>query len=85
MKSSISQHQSTAKELGQKQTSSTMPEISINYQEFEKYYSRELLIMDCLDWLKERPLDAKEILDHLEFCSNNEKTDEVSPQMDQIL
>ena len=74
-----------AKELDQKQTSLTMPEISINYQEFEKYYSRELLIMDCLDWLKERPLDAKEILDHLEFCSNNEKTDEVLPQMDLIL
>jgi len=74
-----------AKELDQKQTSLTMPEISINYQEFEKYYSRELLIMDCLDWLKERPLDAKEILDHLEFCSNNEKTGEALPQMDQIL
>ena len=74
-----------AKELDQKQTSLTMPEISINYQEFEKFYSRELLIMDCLDWLKERPLDAKEILDHLEFCSNNEKTDAKFPQMDQIL
>ena len=73
------------KELDQKQTSLTMPEISINYQEFEKYYSRELLIMDCLDWLKERPLDAKEILDHLEFCSNNEKTAVKFPQMDQIL
>ena len=85
MKSSTSQHQSMAKELDQKQTSLTMPEISINYQEFEKFYSRELLIMDCLDWLKERPLDAKEILDHLEFCSNNEKTDEELPQMDQIL
>ena len=74
-----------AKELDQKQTSLTMPEISINYQEFEKYYSRELLIMDCLDWLKERPLDAKEILDHLEFCSNSEKTDVKPLQMDQIL
>ena len=65
--------------------SSIMPETSINYEEFEKNYSRELLLMDCLDWLKERPLDAKEILDHLEFCSNNEKTDEALPQMDQIL
>ena len=73
------------KELDQQQTSSTMQEISINYEEFEKYYSRELLLMDCLDWLKERPLDAKEILDHLEFCSNNEKTDEALPQMDLIL
>ena len=82
---STSQHQSMEKELDQKQTSLTMPEISINYQEFEKYYSRELLLMDCLDRLKERPLDAKEILDHLEFCSNNEKTDEVLLQMDQIL
>ncbi|BCU99940.1 MAG: hypothetical protein CM15mV31_0360 [uncultured marine virus] len=38
------------------ETSSTMPETSINYQEFEKNYSRELLLMDCLDWLKDRPL-----------------------------
>ena len=74
-----------AKELDQKQTSLTMQEISINYQEFEKYYSRELLLMDCLDWLRERPLDAKEILDHLEFCSSNEKTDVKPHQMDQIL
>ena len=62
-----------------------MQETSINYEELEKNYSRELLIMDCLDWLRERPLDAKEILDHLELCSNNEKTDEELPQMDQIL
>ena len=74
-----------AKELDQKQTSSIMLEISINYQEFEKHYSRELLLMDCLDWLRERPLDAKEILEHLEFSSNNEKTDEALPQMDLIL
>ncbi len=74
-----------AKDLEQNQTSSTMQEISIDYKDFEKYYSRELLLMDCLDWLKERPLDAKEILDHLEFCSNNEKTGEALPQMDRIL
>ena len=72
-----------AKELDQKKISSTMPEISINYQEFEKHYSRELLVMDCLDWLRERPLDAKEILDHLEFCSNNEKTGVKFRQKDQ--
>ena len=74
-----------AKESKQNQTSSIMPETSINYKEFEKNYSRELLLMDCLDWLKDRPYDAKEILDHLEYCSNIEKTDEVSPQMDQAL
>ena len=80
MKSSIQEGQSMEMELDQEtsnsnhQISSTMQEISINYVEFEKYYSRELLLIDCLDWLKERPLDAKEILDHLEFCSNNEKT-----------
>ena len=67
------------------QTSLTMPETSINYKEFEENYSRELLIMDCVDWLKDRPYDAKEILDHLEYCSNIEKTDEVSLQMDQVL
>ena len=85
MKSSTSQHQSMAKESDQKQTSLTMPEISIDYKEFEENYSRELLLMDCLDWLKDRPYDAKEILDHLEYCSNIEKTDEVSPQMGQLL
>ena len=74
-----------AKELKQNQTSSIMPEISINYKEFEDNYSRELLLMDCLDWLTDRPYDAKEILDHLEYCSNIEKTDAVSPQMDQVL
>ena len=72
-------------ESDQKQTSLTMPEISIDYKEFEDNYSRELLLMDCLDWLKDRPYDAKEILDHLEYCSNNEKTDEELPQMDQVL
>ena len=74
-----------AKDLDQnQQTSLTMPETSINYKEFEKNYSRELLLMDCLDWLKDRPYDAKEILDHLEYCSNIEKTDEVSPQKDPV-
>ena len=85
MTSSKSQHQSMAKESEQNQTSSTMPETSINYQEFEKNYSRQLLLMDCIDWLKDRPYDAKEILDHLEYCSNNEKTDEEPHQMDQVL
>ena len=74
-----------AKELGQNQTFSIMPETSLNYEEFQENYSKELLLMDCLDWLKDRPYDAKEILDHLEYCSNIEKTDEVSPQMDQVL
>ena len=55
------------------------------WDEFEKHYSRELLIMDCIDWIKDRPYDAKEILDHLEFCSNNEKTAVKFPQKDQIL
>ena len=74
-----------AKDSNQKIISSTMPETSINYKEFEENYSRELLLMDCLDWLKDRPYDAKEILDHLEYCSNIEKTDEGSLQMDQVL
>ena len=62
------------KDSEKNQTSSITQKTSINYEEFENNYTRELLLMDCLDWLKERPLDAKEILDHLEFCSNNEKT-----------
>ena len=65
--------------------SPSIPDSGIKWDEFEKHYSRELLIMDCLDWLRDRPLDAKEILDHLEFCSNNEKTAVKFPQKDQIL
>ena len=74
-----------ATDSNQKMTSLTMPETSINYKEFEENYNRELLLMDCLDWLKDRPYDAKEILDHLEYCSSIEKTDEVFPQKDQAL
>jgi len=74
-----------AMDSNQKMTSLTMPETSINYKEFEENYSRELLLMDCLDWIKDRPYDAKEILDHLEYCSSIEKTDEVSLQKDQAL
>ena len=70
MSSSIQADQSMEKDLKKNQTSSTMQEISLDYEEFEKNYSRELLLMDCLDWLKDRPYDAKEILDHLEYCSN---------------
>ena len=72
------------KELAQT-TSPSIPDSGITWEEFEKNYSRELLIMDCLDWIKDRPYDAKEILDHLEFCSNNEKTAVKFPQMDQTL
>ena len=85
MTSSIQQDQSMAKELDQNWKSLTMPETSINYKEFEENYSRELLLMDCIDWLKDRPYDAKEILDHLEYCSNIEKTGEAPHQMDQVL
>ena len=69
----------------QNQTSSIMPEISINYKDFKKSYDHDLLIMDCIDWLKDRPYDAKEILDHLEYCSNIEKTDAKHSQMDPFL
>ena len=68
-----------------KTPSPSIPDSGIRWDEFEKHYSRELLIMDCLDWIKDRPYDAKEILDHLEFCSNNEKTAVKFPQMDQTL
>jgi len=65
--------------------SPSIPDPVIKWDEFEKNYSRELLIMDCLDWLKDRPYDAKEILDHLEYCSNIEKTSEEPLQTDQVL
>ena len=65
--------------------SPSIPDSGIKWDEFEKHYSRELLIMDCIDWIKDRPYDAKEILDHLEFCSNSEKTAVKFPQKDQTL
>ena len=84
MKSSIQQKQFM--EIDSKQMESpSIPDPVIKWDDFEKNYSRELLIMDCLDWLKDRPYDAKEILDHLEYCSNIEKTSEESLQMDQVL
>ena len=85
MKSLIQGDQSMEKDSKQIQTSSTTQKTSLDYEEFEKNYSRELLIMDCLDWLKDRPYDAKEILDHLEYCSSIEKTSEEPLQMDQVL
>ena len=84
MKYSNQQVQSMGKNLSQVKSPS-IPDPIIKWDDFEKNYSRELLIMDCLDWLKDRPYDAKEILDHLEYCSNIEKTSEESLQMDQVL
>ena len=84
MKSSIQQKQFM--EMDSKQMESpSIPDPVIKWDDFEKNYSRELLIMDCLDWLKDRPYDAKEILDHLEYCSNIEKTSEEPLQTDQVL
>ena len=84
MKYSEQQKQFMEKESVQT-TSPSIPDSGITWDEFEKHYSRELLIMDCIDWIKDRPYDAKEILDHLEFCSNNEKTAVKFPQKDQTL
>ena len=84
MKSSKQQKQFMEKDLVQT-PSPSIPDSGIKWDEFEKHYSRELLIMDCIDWIKDRPYDAKEILDHLEFCSNSEKTAVKFPQKGQIL
>lgn len=84
MKSSKQQNQFMEKDSVQT-PSPSIPDSGIKWDEFEKHYSRELLIMDCIDWIKDRPYDAKEILDHLEFCSNSEKTAVKFPQKDQIL
>ena len=32
--------------------SPSIPDSGITWEEFEKHYSRELLIMDCIDWIK---------------------------------
>ena len=75
-----------AKDLDQnQQTSLTMPETSINYKEFEENYSRELLLMDCIDWLKDRPLRRKGDPRPLGVLFQYRKTFEEFPQMDQVL
>ena len=57
----------------------------MDYDELIKNYSPELQLMDALDFIKDRPWEAAEILDQLVFDSNTEKTDAVLLQKDQVV
>jgi len=57
----------------------------MEYKDLIENYTPELELIDALDYLKDQPWLASEILDHLASRSNNEKNDVKSPQTDQIL
>ena len=55
------------------------------YKDLIENYTPELELIDALDYLKDQPWLASEILDHLASRSSNEKTDVKSLLKDQIL
>ena len=57
----------------------------IDYKELIENYTPEMQLIDALDYLKDQPWLASEILDHLASRSSNEKTDVKSLLKDQIL
>tara|TARA_R100001082_G_C4281166_1_gene123969 strand:+ start:336 stop:620 length:285 start_codon:yes stop_codon:yes gene_type:complete len=54
----------------------------MDYDEIMKHYSPEMQLMDALDYLRDRPWDAAEILDRWASHSNNEKISVEPPQKD---
>ena len=57
----------------------------IEYKDLIENYTPEMELIDALDYLKDQPWLASEILDHLASRSSNEKTDVKPPLKDQIL
>ena len=57
----------------------------IEYKDLIENYTPEMELIDALDYLRDQPWLASEILDHLASRSSNEKTDVKFPQIDQIL
>ena len=57
----------------------------MEYKDLIENYTPELELIDALDYLKDQPWLASEILDHLASRSSNEKTDVKSLLKDQIL
>ena len=57
----------------------------MEYKDLIDNYTPELELIDALNYLKDQPWLASEILDHLASRSNNEKTDVKSILKDQIL
>ena len=57
----------------------------IEYKDLIENYTPEMELIDALDYLKDQPWLASEILDHLASRSSNEKTDVKSLLKDQTL
>ena len=57
----------------------------MEYKDLIENYTPELELIDALNYLKDQPWLASEILDHLASRSSNEKTDVRSLLKDQTL
>ena len=57
----------------------------MEYKDLIENYTPELELIDALDYLKDQPWLASEILDHLASRSSNEKIDVKSLLKDQVL
>jgi hypothetical protein len=57
----------------------------MEYKDLIDNYTPELELIDALDYLRDQPWLASEILDHLASRSSNEKIDVKSLLKDQIL
>ena len=57
----------------------------IEYKDLIENYTPEMELIDALDYLKDQPWLASEILDHLASRSSNEKNDVKPPLKDQTL
>ena len=57
----------------------------IKYEDLIQNYTPEMELIDALDYLRDQPWLASEILDHLASRSSNEKTDVKPPLKDQTL
>ena len=57
----------------------------IEYKDLIENYTPEMELIDALDYLRDQPWLASEILDHLASRSSNEKTDVKSLLKDQTL
>ena len=57
----------------------------IEYKDLIENYTPEMELIDALDYLKDQPWLASEILDHLASRSSNEKIDVKSLLKDQTL
>ena len=59
--------------------------MNVEYKDLIENYTPELELIDALEYLRDQPWLASEILDHLASRSSNEKNDVTPLQKDQIL